>query len=74
VDLGRITAPLFLIAGDADHITPPPQVWALADFAGTPERDVTRVSTTGGHLGLFMGHEALRSAWAPVLGQLAALR
>ena len=73
VDLGRITAPLFLIAGDGDHITPPPQVWALAEHAGTPEAKVTRVATSGGHLGLFMGHESLRTAWAPVLARIAAL-
>ena len=31
--------------------------------ASTPAEQVTRHVTTGGHLGLFMGHEALREHW-----------
>ena len=67
VDLGRIECPLYLLAGATDHITPPPQVFALADYAGTPAADVRRDTTAGGHLGLFMGHEALREHWPPML-------
>ena len=72
VELNRITCPLYLLAGATDHITPPPQVYALADYAGTDPAEVSRRETTGGHLGLFMGHEALGSHWAPVFGELAA--
>jgi poly(3-hydroxyalkanoate) synthetase len=71
VDLGRITCPLYLLAGGTDHITPPPQVFALADYAGTPLADIVRLTTTGGHLGLFMGHEALREHWSPVFHRIA---
>ena len=67
VDLGRIAAPLFLLGGAADHITPPPQVYALADHASTPAQDVARRTTGGGHLGLFMGTEALRDHWPPLM-------
>ena len=67
VDLGAITCPLYLLAGATDHITPPPQVFALADYAGTPASDVLRDTTSGGHLGLFMGHEALAEHWPPLL-------
>jgi poly(3-hydroxyalkanoate) synthetase len=70
VDLGRIDAPLFLLGGAADHITPPPQVFALADHASTPAADVVRRTTTGGHLGLFMGTEALRDHWPPLMAQV----
>src|SRR5438270_4719801 len=59
VDLGRIDMPLNLMAGATDHITPPDQVFALATHASTPAELVTRHVSTGGHLGLFMGHEAL---------------
>jgi poly(3-hydroxybutyrate) depolymerase len=72
VELGRITCPLNLLAGGNDHITPPPQVFALEEHAGTPAADVCRRLTSGGHLGLFMGHEALRSHWAPVFTRIAA--
>ena len=61
-----ITCPLFLLAGATDHITPPAQVFAAADAVGTPAADVTERTAAGGHLGLFMGPEALREHW-PVL-------
>jgi poly(3-hydroxyalkanoate) synthetase len=66
VDVTRITVPLALLAGASDHITPPDQVFALAASASTPPEIVSRHLTRGGHLGLFMGHEALRRHW-PVL-------
>ncbi|CAN5465024.1 alpha/beta fold hydrolase [soil metagenome] len=72
VDLGQITCPLNLLAGETDHITPPPQVYALADHAGTDPAEVSTNETTGGHLGLFMGREALQDHWAPLFATLAA--
>ncbi|MBV9605777.1 MAG: alpha/beta hydrolase [Solirubrobacterales bacterium] len=67
VDLSRIDMPLELMAGATDHITPPDQVFALATHASTPESRVTRHVSSGGHLGLFMGHEALREHWPRML-------
>ncbi len=72
VDLGRIRCPLNLLGGDADHITPPDQVFAVADYAGTAARDVIRDTTSGGHLGLFMGREALGEKWPPLLAAVRA--
>ena len=71
VDLAAITCPVYLMAGASDHITPPDQVWALSDHIGTREQDVVRRLTTGGHLGLFMGHEALSEHWPPILADIA---
>ena len=70
VDLARIVCPLNLLAGGVDHITPPGQVFALADAASTPKRKVTKRTTSGGHLGLFMGREALREHWPPLLASV----
>jgi poly(3-hydroxybutyrate) depolymerase len=67
VDLGRIACPLNLLAGEDDDITPPDQVFALADYTSTAAADTERRLTSGGHLGLFMGHEALREHWPPLL-------
>jgi poly(3-hydroxyalkanoate) synthetase len=67
VDLRRIEAPVSTLAGRADHITPPPQVFALEEHVGTPPEEVLRRLAPGGHLGLFMGHEALREHWPPLL-------
>jgi len=72
VDLGRIACPLFLLAGAKDHITPAPQVWALADHAATPADQVQRRTTGGGHLGLFMGREALRDHWPELMAGVYA--
>jgi poly(3-hydroxybutyrate) depolymerase len=70
VDLARIDMPLALLAGASDHITPPDQVFALASFASTPPALVSRRLSTGGHLGLFMSHEALRHQWPPLLAEV----
>jgi len=53
----------------------PDRVYALADHASTPSALIRRELTKGGHLGLFMGHEALREHWPPLLeGVLAQSR
>jgi poly(3-hydroxybutyrate) depolymerase len=70
VDLARIDMPLNLLAGATDHITPPDQVFALADYASTPAEQITRHVSSGGHLGLFMGHESLREHWPRVLAEV----
>ena len=72
VDLGKITCPLHLLAGATDHITPPPQVFALAHYTGTKPANIDRQQTTGGHLGLFMGREALTNNWLPLFAEIAA--
>jgi poly(3-hydroxybutyrate) depolymerase len=70
VKLGALTMPLNLLAGASDHITPPAQVFALADHIGTAPEQVQRRISAGGHLGLFMGHEALAQHWPPLLAQV----
>jgi poly(3-hydroxybutyrate) depolymerase len=70
VDLANISMPLYLLAGATDHITPPDQVFAIAALATTAPGLVRRHVTTGGHLGLFMGHEALREHWPPILAEV----
>ena len=71
VDLSQISCPVNLLGGATDHITPPDQVYALADVVATPPELVTRRLTSGGHLGLFMGHEALREHWPPIMADVA---
>jgi poly(3-hydroxyalkanoate) synthetase len=70
VDLGRIDCPVNLLAGATDHITPPEQVFALAGAVSTPVAQITRRTTSGGHLGLFMGTEALRDHWPVVMASV----
>jgi poly(3-hydroxyalkanoate) synthetase len=66
VDLSAIGCPIFLLAGSKDHITPPEQVWALADLVSTPAEYVSRELVDAGHLGLFMGRAALNDHWRPI--------
>ena len=70
VSLSDIAAPLNLLAGATDHITPPDQVFAIAELASTPANHIQRDIAPGGHLGLFMGHQALRSHWPPLLAEI----
>jgi poly(3-hydroxyalkanoate) synthetase len=67
VSLRNIDMPLYLLAGATDHITPPDQVFAIDRHVATPPDRVYRDVTPGGHLGLFMGHQALREHWPPLL-------
>ncbi|RFU21985.1 alpha/beta fold hydrolase [Geodermatophilus marinus] len=71
VDLARITCPLHLLGGATDHITPPAQVFAAAAHVGTPVADIRAATTAGGHLGLFMGTEALRDHWPVIFADVA---
>jgi poly(3-hydroxyalkanoate) synthetase len=67
LSLSDLKMPLFLLAGEDDHITPPAQVFAAADAVSTPKSKIVKRTTGGGHLGLFMGREALREQWPPIL-------
>ena len=72
IDLGQIAMPLHLLAGATDHITPPDQVFAIAGHASTPPELIRRDTTPGGHLGLFMSHQALREHWPALLQAVLA--
>jgi poly(3-hydroxyalkanoate) synthetase len=69
--VSRIKAPLYLLGGSHDHITPAPQVFALADHVGTPPEDIVKLTVPGGHIGLFIGHDSLRDFWGPMLADVA---
>jgi poly(3-hydroxyalkanoate) synthetase len=72
VDLARIDAPLYLLAGATDHITPPDQVFAVAEHVSTPPSAIRVDATSGGHLGLFMGHQALGEHWPSLLAEVCS--
>ena len=70
VSLGAIRCPVAVLGGAKDHITPPEQVFALAGHVAADPADVTTQLVCGGHLGLFMGHDALATAWRPLFERL----
>lgn len=73
VDLAQINCPIFMLAGTSDHITPPVQMFALADYVSTPESGIEQDLVEAGHLGLFMGRAALAGPWARVFTSIAEL-
>lgn len=73
VDLKRISCPVFLLAGDRDHITPADQVFNMAYYISTPPDQIHKLLVKAGHIGLFMGKEPLAQAWLPLGQKVAAL-
>ncbi|MEZ5776471.1 MAG: alpha/beta fold hydrolase [Hyphomicrobiaceae bacterium] len=61
--LRSLTCPLFLLAGEADDITPKEQVFATERLAATPAERIEKRLVPGGHIGLFMGSRTLAAAW-----------
>lgn len=72
VSLAEIRCPVVMLGGAKDHITPPAQVFALEDRVSSAPGEIATVLVDGGHLGLFMGHDALETAWRPHFERLAA--
>ena len=71
VDLEQISCPVFMLAGSTDHITPPVQMFALANYVSTPQHLVQQDLVEAGHLGLFMGRAALAGPWSRVFSAVA---
>jgi poly(3-hydroxybutyrate) depolymerase len=64
--LGDIRCPAYLLAGEADDITPKEQVFAAERLLGTPPSRVAKALAPGGHIGLFMGAATLRDHWPAI--------
>jgi len=63
-----ITCPVYLLAGEADDITPKEQVFDADKYLGTPKNKIIKTLVPGGHIGLFMGSKALAEFW-PLVAQ-----
>ena len=66
LSLKDITCPVYLLAGDADDITPKEQVFDAEKYLGTHSKQVVRKLAPGGHIGLFMGSKTLAESWPAV--------
>ena len=74
LSLADITCPVYLLAGDADDITPKEQVFSARKLVGTPKKQIVRKLVPGGHIGLFMGTKTLAESWPAVaewIGEIA---
>ena len=66
LSLGDIRCPAYLLAGEADDITPQEQVFAAEHLLGTPKDRIAKALVPGGHVGLFMGARTLREHWPKI--------
>jgi len=73
VTLKDVACPLYLLAGEADDITTPEQVFAAADLVATPMNAIRKKVAPGGHIGLFMGARTLTDAWPEIGDWLSAI-
>jgi poly(3-hydroxybutyrate) depolymerase len=71
VNLGNITCPVFLIAGDKDDITLPEQVFAMTDYVSGPS--TKKVLEDAGHIGVFTRSNSLNYWEETILKKLGAL-
>ncbi len=66
VSLKDITCPVYLLAGEADDITPREQVFDAEKYLGTPKHQIVKTLAPGGHIGLFMGSKTLAEYWPQI--------
>lgn len=71
LSLKSVTCPVYLLAGDADDITTPEQVFAAEHLVGTPPALIRKALVPGGHIGLFMGSRTLEKVWPGIAGWLS---
>lgn len=70
VELGCITQPLYLVAGQKDDITPTAQLFAAQDHVSS--KIIAKEIVPAGHVGVFMGKQVIRDYWAHHLPRLRA--
>ena len=72
LSLGDVRCPAYLLAGSEDDITPWQQVFNAEQYLGTPKDRIVKTLAPGGHIGLFMGHQALAEDWPQIGAWIAA--
>ncbi|HEB3531057.1 alpha/beta hydrolase [Burkholderia cenocepacia] len=74
LDLKDVACPVYLLAGEADDITTPEQVFGARELLGTPASRIESRLVPGGHIGLFMGTRTLATVWPDIARWIAAQR
>jgi len=69
LNLGRISCPVYLLAGSKDDITPAEQVFNMEKKVA-PGVEIVKETAEGGHIGLFMGSTPLRDSWPKIAAWL----
>jgi poly(3-hydroxyalkanoate) synthetase len=63
LNLGDVTCPVYLLAGESDDITTREQVFDADRLLGTAKDRIEKQLVPGGHIGLFMGARTLKETW-----------
>ncbi len=63
IELSQLQLPIYLLAGNADEVVAPGQLFALAQLAGTSPENLRCELAPSDHLGLFMGKLVLEEYW-----------
>jgi poly(3-hydroxybutyrate) depolymerase len=66
LNLRDVTCPVYLLAGEADDITTKEQVFDAEKVLGTSKDRISKTLVPGGHIGLFMGSQTLKTAWPAI--------
>jgi poly(3-hydroxyalkanoate) synthetase len=71
IDLGQLSAPIFLLAGSHDEVVSSDQLFSAARLVATPAEHLVKLSEPCGHLSLFLGAAVLGGAWRKIAHWLA---
>jgi len=66
IDLAKLCAPIFLLAGSSDEVVSVDQLFAVARLVGTPAEQLVKLSEPCGHLSLFLGTNVLDGPWRKI--------
>jgi len=68
IELGSISCPVAMLAGEKDDITLVPQLFNLRKYISTPGENILQSIVKGaGHISVFMGKTALKENWPAAL-------
>jgi poly(3-hydroxybutyrate) depolymerase len=67
IDLARLRLPMYLLAGSADEVVTPEQLFAVERLVGTPPQHLRQEVAPCNHLGLFMGRQTLEEYWPRIV-------
>jgi poly(3-hydroxybutyrate) depolymerase len=67
IDLSRLRLPMYLLAGSADEVVAPEQLFAVERLVGTQPEYLRHEVAPCNHLGLFMGRRTLEEYWPRIV-------
>jgi poly(3-hydroxyalkanoate) synthetase len=67
INLSHLRLPMYLLAGTADEVVAPQQLFALARLTGTQPESLRCELAPSDHLGLFMGKRVLEEHWPRIV-------